>query len=795
MSIRAKILLGCLSLTLVTIVLGLLARSAQIELGTAAAQIYDEAFMSMNYLRSAQNMLLGVSRDLALPGARPEDLRLRVINATEDVDIAHARAMSTRGRQISARLRPEIAAFGEMIGNTDQRTEVNQLHAIEADFDTAVEIYAGDGYRVRHAVDLLVQRTARRTWLAMGASIAAALCITVMLSQAIVPSVRRAVRIAMSIAEGKLDNDMSGGGRSETGLLLTALSTMQASISQSLIRIQMLMAQQASTHASETSAHHARFEAALNNMTQGLCMFDENGCLQVHNQRFVEMFGQADANGTTLDQLPSALFATQPAGGKIADTWKSVSFTHTLEDGRVIAVAHQAIANGGWVATYEDVSERRRAEARLAHMVRHDALTGLPNRTFFRERIEESTGDQRYGRLAVLTLDLDDFKSVNDLFGHPIGDGLLTIVAQRLLSCVREEDTVVRLGDDEFAVLQVSAEQPTGATILAERIIATLANPFQVDGQQITIGTSIGIVVAGERRPSADALLKNADLALYRAKAEGRGIYRFFEEDMNARMQARRLLEHDLRRAVEDEQFEVHYMPLLSIEHGDVCAFEALARWRHPERGLVSPNEFIPVAEEIGLISRIGAWVMNRACLDAALWPDTVKVAVNLSPIQFRNRELASDIAGALSRSGLPPQRLDVEITESLLLQDSQVVLSILHEIHALGVTISMDDFGTGYSSLSYLRHFPFDKIKIDQSFIRNLSEQPDCIAIVRALIGLGRSLGMAVVAEGVETEEQLELLRQEGCGEAQGYLFSAPKPVSSVMPLIQKFANTLIAA
>ena len=794
MSIRARILLGCLSLTFITIIVGLLARSAEVELGVTAAQIYDQAFMSMSYLRSAQNTLLSVSRDLALPGVAPTDLRQRIASAVEDLDVASERAMSPGGRATAAHLRPRIVALGTMVGVTPAAELLAYIHGIEAEFDTAVEIYAGDGYRDRHAVDLLVQRTARGTWAAMGASLLAALAITLVLSQAIVPSVRHAVRIATSIAGGRLDNDIPRHGRSETGRLLDALRTMQDSISHSMARIQALMEAQASSHARETSAQEARFEAALNNMSQGLCMFDADGLLQVYNRRFAEMFGEPRVGAAVSEALPDVLIAGQLASGT-SSREASASFTHSFEDGRVIAATHRPMASGGWVATYEDVSERRRAEAHLIHMMRHDALTGLPNRILFRERTEQGLSELRADdSLAVLQLDLDDFKGVNDVLGHPVGDALLLAVAKRLLGCTRESDTVVRLGGDEFAVVQAGAAQPGDATALAERLMATLSEPFQVAGHAIVIGASIGIAVSADPHAGADELLKNADLALHRAKAESRGTYRFFQEEMNARMRQRRLLEADLRRAAEEDQFEVHYQPLVSVPRGEVCGFEALVRWRHPERGLVSPAEFIPVAEELGLIGRIGAWVLNQACTDALAWPATVKVAVNLSPVQFRNPALAVEVAGALARSGLPAQRLDVEVTESVLLHDSDAVLAILHQIKSLGVRVSMDDFGTGFSSLSYLHHFPFDKIKIDQSFIRNLADAENCIAIVRAVIVLGRSLGIAVIAEGVETELQLELLRQEGCGEAQGYLFSPPRPAAAVPAIIQRFARPLAA-
>jgi diguanylate cyclase (GGDEF)-like protein len=447
------------------------------------------------------------------------------------------------------------------------------------------------------------------------------------------------------------------------------------------------------------------------------------------------------------------------------------------------------MAEGGWVATYDDVTERHRTEQRVAHMARHDALTGLPNRVLFHDHARHALTEMRRGEgLAVLCLDLDHFKAVNDALGHRVGDALLLAVAARLLDCTQEADLVVRLGGDEFALVRRAAGQPCEAKLLAERVIGAMATPFEVEGHQIVIGTSIGIAFTTDERTGTDELLKGADIALYRAKAEGRGTFRFFEAEMDARIQARRRLELDLRQALAEGQFEVHYQPLISVKTRAVNGAEALVRWRHPTRGMVSPAEFIPVAEETGLISALGIWVLDRACADAMTWPDYVKVAVNLSPEQFKNPRLADDVAESLDRSGLPPHRLELEITESLLLQDSDAILSILHELRAHGVRMSMDDFGTGYSSLSYLRRFPFDKIKIDQSFVRNLSEREDCVAIVRAVIGLGRSLGMSVTAEGVETEEQFTLLEAEGCNQVQGYLFSPPQPIDAVSELIDRY-------
>ena len=430
-----------------------------------------------------------------------------------------------------------------------------------------------------------------------------------------------------------------------------------------------------------------------------------------------------------------------------------------------------------------DITERKKAEARIAHMAHHDALTNLANRVLFRERLDEAlTRDWRNKKgIAVLALDLDRFKEVNDTLGHPIGDALLNAVADRLRSCVRETDTVARLGGDEFAILQVATAQPADATALAERICTIVSAPYLLDGNEVVVGTSVGIAVSPAGGSNADQLLKNADLALYRVKTEGRGAFRFFEPEMDASMQARRSLELDLRQALANGEFELYYQPVVDIERNEISGLEALIRWRHPTRGMVPPSVFIPVAEEIGLIVPIGEWVLRTACAAAANWPEHIRVSVNLSPVQFRTPGLVKVILGALARSGLAPGRLELEITETTLLENSESTLELLYQMRELGVGIAMDDFGTGYSSLSYLQSFPFQRIKIDRSFVKDIAEHESSLNIVRAVAALASGLQMTTTAEGVETKEQLEKLRLEGCNEMQGFLFSKPIPAGEV--------------
>jgi diguanylate cyclase (GGDEF)-like protein len=454
---------------------------------------------------------------------------------------------------------------------------------------------------------------------------------------------------------------------------------------------------------------------------------------------------------------------------------------------RAIRVVDQPMKGGGWVATFEDITEWQQAQEQISHMARHDALTNLPNRTLFREQLEKASRlAKRSDQLAVLCLDLDHFKEINDTLGHPIGDALLREVARRLGECVTEHDTVARLGGDEFAIVQFCSNcEPSVVSQLASLVVERIAAPYEIGGHQLVIGVSIGISLAPEDGKGPDELLQKADLALYRAKADGRGTYRFFETGMDARAQARRLLERDLRLALERDEFEVYYQPIRDVVGEQVVAFEALARWNHSLRGLIAPNNFIPVAEETGLIVPLGDIVLRKACADAAGWPKDIAVAVNLSPVQFKNPNLVSSVKAALEASHLSADRLELEITESVLLQNSEATLAVLHELRGFGVRISLDDFGTGYSSLSYLRSFPFDKIKIDRSFVTDLATREDSMAIVRAVTGLGKSLGIVTTAEGVETDTQFDLLRQEGCTQAQGYLFSPPRPAADVAKML----------
>jgi diguanylate cyclase (GGDEF)-like protein len=559
--------------------------------------------------------------------------------------------------------------------------------------------------------------------------------------------------------------------------------------------------QQRKGDAATLSEQKVQLDTAINNMSQGLIMFGADERLVVCNSQYIEMYGLAREivkPGCTLSEL---LKHRAERDGIIRDPdqyrvdllselshGKKVILVVESADGRVISIANQPMPNGGWVATHEDITERRKAEAKISHMALHDALTNLPNRLFLHEqmtnRLAHLSRDQKF---AVLCLDLDRFKNVNDTLGHPLGDKLLRQVAERMSGCLREGDSIARLGGDEFAILQGGINQPDDAIVLAARLIDVIVAPFDLDGHQVVVSVSIGIAIAPTDAADVDHLLKNADMAMYRAKEDERGTYRFFESRMDTLLQARRKLELDLRKALVNGEFELYYQPLVNLESEEITGFEALIRWNHPEHGLVAPLEFIPLLEETALIVPIGEWVLRQACAEAMKWPGEISVAVNLSPAQFKMRNLSQMVTSALAQSGLPAQRLELEITESVLLVDDKSTLQTLHQLRDLGVRISMDDFGTGYSSLSYLRSFPFDKIKIDRSFVHDLASNKDSMAIIRAVTGLSSSLGMTTTGEGVETQEELEYLKKEGCTEAQGYFFSKPRPAREAFQLLTK--------
>lgn len=537
----------------------------------------------------------------------------------------------------------------------------------------------------------------------------------------------------------------------------------------------------------------AQLETTLANMSQGLCMFDAAQRVVISNERYARLYGLTPDQvrpGTYLAEIVErrierGIFAysspTEYKNERLAPVRTASYQVQHLSDGRAIAISRQPMEGGGWVTTHTDITEQQRIEARIDHLARHDSLTDLGNRHLFQEEIAKALGRIRENeQFAILLLDLDHFKDVNDTLGHPVGDSLLVAVSDRLRQCVSAGDVVARLGGDEFAVIQsVSADAEQQAIILARRISESVGASYELNGQTVEIATSIGVVLAPLHGSEADELLKKADLALYKAKSEGRGGFEFFDPELDVALRARCQLESDLKAAVARREFAIHYQPIVSLGSRQTCCMEALVRWHHPVRGLLPPANFIDCAEDIGLIIPIGENVLAQACRDAANWPSHVNIAVNLSPLHFRKSNLVEVVRNALDQASLNPARLELEITETVLFHRNDQNLAILRQLQDLGVSIVLDDFGTGYSSLSYLRLFPFNKLKIDKCFVSELATREDCGAIVSAIAGLGRSLGIATVAEGVETEDQLKLVRAAGCTHAQGYLFGRPADVS----------------
>jgi diguanylate cyclase (GGDEF)-like protein len=544
----------------------------------------------------------------------------------------------------------------------------------------------------------------------------------------------------------------------------------------------------------------SQFDTALNNMPHGLCMFRADGRLAVVNRRFAAMMNLCDdlvhggagapdiiaacVSAGSLSDASGRMILSEIGNSQARDI---ITTDSSAASGRSVAWTFQPMAGGGTVVLVEDITERKNAEARISHLARYDELTALPNRVNFRDEIERllaiSHSAERLS--ALLFVDLDQFKQVNDTLGHPCGDQLLCAVADRLREMLRPEDFVARFGGDEFVVFQQNILSNEDAAGLARRIVDRLSERYKIDNHLVEIGASVGIAMTSPAGISADTLLKNADMALYRAKADGRGTFCFFRDEMAQTVEARRILELDLRKALAHEEFELFYQPLVNLKSGRIATCEALLRWNHPVRGTVSPIDIIPVAEDMGLIVDLGRWILRKACMECMKWPEGVSVAVNFSPQQFHQRDVLSEVRYALEVSGLPAHRLEIEITESSLLRNTQLTHDALSQLHMIGVRISLDDFGTGYSSLSYLHNFPLQKVKIDRSFLEGIdSDRP--LTLLRGVARLSADLGMSVVVEGIETNEQLELISVDGTvSEAQGYLFSRPVPAVRIRQLL----------
>jgi diguanylate cyclase (GGDEF)-like protein len=599
------------------------------------------------------------------------------------------------------------------------------------------------------------------------------------------------------LLEKQVDRARDPTGKIDTSLLLNSVVTtyenfhadrQRAARENVAMAADLAKANLGFEQASKTlSAQNGRFESAMDNMNLALCMFDADGRLAVANTRLRKILSLHDGDqlvglsiedfcSRTLQKLgPLASGHTRlEAYLAITQAAQKSSLNLVFQSGQVLQVSHSPIKDGGFVQTLEDVTERRKAEAKASHLASHDVLTNLPNRRLLKQHIYVSLNDSQ-ANCAVLCVDLDRFKSVNDTLGHAGGDALLVEVTKRLGQCLRAGDTVGRLGGDEFVILLASVKSQQDASDVAQRVVTEIAKPFDILGHSVIVGASVGVAMAPSDGDVPDRLIKSADMALFEAKRAGRGCYRFFEPALEVKARARQLLEIDLRRAVREQEFELHFQPVFAARQRKLVGFEALIRWNHPTRGRISPLEFIPIAEELGLITELGDWIIDEACRTAATWPDDLVVAVNVSARQFINHDLCSVVRQALTLHNLAPSRLEIEITESALMESGGEIATILQQLRQQGIGLAMDDFGTGYSSLAYLRRFHFTKVKIDRSFIGGLATEMQSIAIVRAIIALCKSLNIVVTAEGVETEVQADILRLENCDYLQGFLLGRP--------------------
>jgi diguanylate cyclase (GGDEF)-like protein len=745
-SFRRQFRAVTICLLAVNLMIGLFARHQQNAIIDYAVTIYDTAFISTNYVSLAQIAFQHYVDDRfrAAGPAQASEANALLENVLDDMDVAIERSSSPIARAEGQEIRAEIA---ELLKPGIDTAELKQrITDIQGKLERLHERNSGVGLQARDDIEAFSYKS------------------DVLLLCSILTSIMLA------------------------GLVLFTIHRMINSLKQ-------------------RSSDH--LYAALEGMPQGLSMFDDEQRLIICNERYLAMYGLAGLAepGTPVRTILEHRLGNGTAVINEEDfverglVWASQSttltFEHQLQDGRIIALTKAPLSTGGSVTIHIDVTEKRNSEKQIAFLAHHDPLTGLANRVQLREHIEKTLRYVKHGgKASVLCLDLDNFKIVNDTLGHSVGDALLCAVARRLRDLVGDRDLVSRTGGDEFSIVQSGAELPAEAAAdLAARIVEALSVPFELGGHHVVIGASVGVAIAPDDGDDADQLLKNADMALYRAKEDGRAGFHFFKSEMDVKAQARRVLELDLRNAVSAGEFEVFYQPIVNLAENKISGFEALLRWNHPTRGRVVPNEFIPLAEETGLICGIGEWVIRQACAEARKWPSDLRVAVNVSPVQFRNKTLVASVVSALATSGLRPDLLELEITETVLMTNNEATLAALHQLRGLGVRISMDDFGTGYSSLSYLRSFPFDKIKIDQSFVRDLIERPDAIAIIRAVTGLGNSFGMTTTAEGVETQEQLDQMRAEGCSEVQGYFYSKPVPSSEIAQLLAVFQQRAQAA
>ncbi len=772
--------MACLALLLICGGMGSFADRTQSRLGTLAIDIYDGAYLGMSYIGRAQNEFLRFAATRHGATGQPIDAeaRTRLQAVLDDLDIATDRAMSEKARALARAVRARVAGVTEA-------TDASTLAGIDADLAKTVPRYGTDGLEARDSAEAYAAETKNALWRAILVALGLAALVGIALDQAVIPPLIRGIGIARAIAGGKLDNVIVAKGRSEAAQLLRALAAMQAAIVQSIAETQALHAAEErryAIHQAELTSAMGRLRELSDSTFEGLMIHREGKVLDA-NAAFCSMVGlPLDA----VSGAPVAAFANVWAETLSAPPDLSVpevrEIVVTTGNGEPLPVEIRSrdisYASGpARVTALRDIRERRAAESRIHFLAHHDVLTGLANRFLLHDiATRELALSQSLSRSsAVLCIDLDRFKTVNDTLGHQSGDLLLKEVASRIRENIRDTDIAARTGGDEFIVVQTKCLQPSDAAQLARRLVDRLSEPYDLDGQRVSIGASVGIALQPQDGTQVDVLLKYADLALYRAKALGRGSFCFFEAEMDTLQRERREMEQDLAQAIAAGRMELFFQPLFGAEGEEIVALEALVRWPHPTRGLIQPDFFIPLAEETGLIVPLGQWVLEAACRAAVGWPRDCRVAVNVSARQFKDGDLPAIVADILARTGLPPNRLELEVTESLLIDDTDQALKALTALKALGLRIALDDFGTGYSSLSYLQRFPFDKIKIDKAFVQNLTTDSGAQAIVKAILAMSHALNLDVTAEGVETRNQLALLRSAHCDEIQGFLLGRP--------------------
>jgi diguanylate cyclase (GGDEF)-like protein len=804
MSIRYKFFFAFSILVALACFLALVGFQGIAMSGDLVVRLYDGPLMGINHARSA-DATLNEARILMTPdrggGSRDDTVKTfqaMVAEIAEDLKIVHERIENDDVKAALAKAEGRIRDWSDAelkllnsppdglpaIPTALAVTQKGEAAAIA--LDGLVDRVAAYGLEYRKNAEAAVA-AARTTLLVLAiATVLVGIMLAIGFSWSMSRPISEAMQVAERVASGNFTDLIVSDRQDELGRLPRSLAAMQSGLK---------------TRADQDYAVMQKLDAALNNMTQGLCMFGPDDRLMLWNERYVTMYRIAPGRlfvGCTLEAMLEARKDAGTAYTNLAQyeaklqeaitTRAPDSLIAELADGRIVSVAYRATQNGSWVSTHQDVTERMQDQARIAHLAFHDQLTGLPNRAAFNDHIagmfdRASAYNENF---AVLCLDLDRFKEINDVYGHSTGDRFLAEIGRRLaVAC--EAAFLARLGGDEFAIVLSGATQPAEA--LCERLGSILDAPVQIDEYEIQASFTIGTSVYPQDGANVDTLVANAEAALYRAKAEQRGTIRFFEPAIDRQIRERRLLQQDLALAVEKNELQLYFQPQATTA-GEVFGFEVLARWRHPVRGMVSPSLFIPLAEETGAIWPIDEWVLREACREAASWPNPLSISVNLSPVDFRRGDIPATILSILLETGLNPQRLEIEITEGVLFQDFERAITVLRKIKNLGVRVAMDDFGTGYSSLSYLQSFPFDKIKIDQTFIAKIGRNFPADAIIHAILGLGRALALPVIAEGVETEEQLAFLVKEGCSKVQGYLIGRPQPIARYQRIVAKFAD-----